>query len=141
MKFKEWKTSLSYTLVQGTDPMVIGQLSKQWEDMIAEQKNIGDQAKIDANNEKSFRKKFTKLIKSGKKKTTSTDSSKYSTLPSMPLRLKKAKTASMTSVVAEPQPQIRNKSCSVSETSRNSDDSESSSFSSSPYEKHENISD
>ena len=135
MKFKEWKASLSFTLVEETNPEAVGQLTKQWEDMlVAEQKN---ETKVDANNEKSFRKKFTKLIKSGKKKTTS--DSKYSTLPSMPLRLKKAKTASMTSVVAEARPQIRNKSCSVSETSRNSDSE--SSCSSSPYEKHENISD
>ena len=127
MKFEEWKSSLMYTLVEEVDPTAVDQLTKQWEDILG-QKNANE-VKTE-HNEKSLRKRFTKMIKSSnKKKGTTPENTKYSTLPSMPLRLKKARAISATSVAASPtqdsqpllQSQIRNKSCSISEASQNSD--------------------
>ena len=145
MKFEEWKSSLMYTLVEEVDPGAVDQLTKQWEDILGKKDNVKNET-----NEKSLRKKFTKLIKirDKKKGTITPENTKYSTLPSMPLRLKKARAISATSVNANPNQdsqslqssQIRNKSCSISETSRNSD-SVSESSCSSAFEKTDNVSD
>ena len=147
-KFEEWKASLLYTLVTETEPTAVAQLSKQWEKMLTTAQKNADEStvKIDQSNEKSLRKKFTKLIKSGGKKKIA--DSKYSTLPSMPLRLKnRHKSATSVPTVvspAESQPDmLRNKSCSisVSETGSRLSDSDST-CSSAAFEKHDlNISD
>ena len=148
-KFEEWKASLLYTLVTETEPTAVAQLSKQWEKMLTSAQKNADEStlKIDQSNEKSLRKKFTKLIKSGGKKKNA--DSKYSTLPSMPLRLKnRHKSATSVPTVvspAESQPDmlLRNKSCSisVSETGSRHSDSDST-CSSAAFEKHDlNISD
>ena len=156
-KFEEWKASLLNTLVTETEPTAVAQLSKQWEKMLTTAQKNADEStttvKIDQSNEKSLRKKFTKLIKSGGKKKTA--DSKYSTLPSMPLRLKnRHKSATSVPTVVSPaesqlemlrnqsQPEmLRNKSCSVSETGSRHSDSDST-CSSAAFEKHDlNISD
>ena len=147
MKFEEWKSSLMYTLVKEIDPLAVDQLTKQWEEIL-DQKNLSNEVVKSESNDKSLRKKFTKLIKSNRKKSVTPENTKYSTLPSMPLRLKKAKAISATSIAARPmqdsQPvplsQIRNKSCSISEASQNSDQVSESSCPSA-YEKSENVSD
>jgi len=135
-KFEEWRASLSFNLVNETDPSAVEQLIKKWEKMLITQKNAEESIKIDPS-EKSFRKKFTKLFESGKKKTDS----KYSTLPSMPLRLKKRHVSTTSVSTAESQPEIRNKSCSISVSESGSRQSDSDSTCSSAFEKHDNVSD
>ncbi len=120
-KYEEWKCNPYQDLV---DEKSRADLTQQWEEIIASKKR--------EENEKSFRQKFRKLIKTKKNKNNNEPGSKYSTLPSMPLRLKKGRTVSSSSIPhVEPNSNLtlRNKSSSECETNRNSDSESSSNLS------------
>lgn len=118
-KFAEWQKGPFYESARKSHAVQVDELISQWDELINRQKSL--------DSDLSFRKKFRKLIKNSKKK----NDPKYSTLPSMPMRLKRARAASAT--LAETKcdnstDQSRSKSCSVSEASPDSDASSNSSF-------------
>ena len=120
-KFEEWKSSpfLELALKNG-HAKEVEELTAQWEEMLNEDRKSLPEG------EKSFRQKFRQLIKSKKRLDE-----KYSTLPSMPIRLKRKSSS-------ENSPR-RNKSSSVSETNRTSESSECSRNSSLDVECPQNL--
>lgn len=118
-KFAEWQIGPFYESARESHAAQVDELISQWQELINRQKSL--------ESDLSFRKKFRKLIKNSKKK----NDPKYSTLPSMPMRLKRARAASATTPDTNCETatnQSRSKSCSVSEFNPDSDTSSNSSF-------------
>ena len=135
VKYEEWKSSLLYTLASDLSRAETEALTKKFEEMIETTRRN----EKECSEEKSFRKKFRKLMKSSSKEAKKKTDAKYSTLPSMPLGLKKPRTVSASNFPTSPSYEIpppRNKSSSVSENSRHSDSESSSTNSSFDLVKH-----